>query len=83
MGRMEGWAEEAASIVFNNQDPLTQRVGTTVIIPGIFKKITLTLSYQYQLREHSWEVYDGNILQEIQTSEYFTNSLIGGVIWNF
>ncbi len=82
-GRMAGWSEKSAYIVYNNQDPVLLRSGLNIIIPDIAKGLSLTFRYQLQQREHSWEIDSGEIEPLIETKNYLTNSIIGGITWTF
>jgi hypothetical protein len=82
-GRMAGWSEKSAYIVYNNQDPILKRAGVNLMIPEIISGLSLTLRCQLQQREHSWQIYSGDELIEAPTKEYLSNSLIGGITWKF
>ncbi len=82
-GRMAGWSEKSAYIVYNNQDPILLRSGINIIIPDITKGFSLTFRYQLQQREHSWEIDKGEIEVLVETNKYLNNSIIGGVLWKF
>jgi len=82
-GSMSGWSEKSAYIVYNNQDPILYRLGTNLIIPDLFDRFSLTFRYQYQKREHAWEIYNGSQLEGTETKKYPSNSLIGGITWKF
>ena len=83
VGRMTSWSEKSAYIVYNNQDPILQRVGGNLIIPDIINGLSLNFRYQLQQREHSWEIWDGNTIDEQISKKYLSNSIIGGLSWKF
>lgn len=82
-GRMAGWTEKSAYVVYNNQDPILLRGGLNLILPELIKGISLNFRCQLQQRQHSWEIATGNGQSHWETKEYFTNSLIGGISWKF
>ena len=83
LGRMTGWTEKSAYIVYNNQDPILRRMGANIIIPEIIPGLSLTFRYQLQQREHSWSIFNGDELEGTETKKYLSNSLIGGITWKF
>ncbi len=82
-GKMAGWSEKSAYIVYNNQDPILLRSGLNLIIPDITKGLSLTFRYQLQQREHLWEIDNGDIQTLTESKKYLSNSFIGGITWKF
>jgi hypothetical protein len=82
-GRMEGWSEKSGYVVFNNQDPILSRSGINLLFPELISGLSLNFHFQLQTREHSWYMYNGDVLEGIETDIYLTTSLIGGLSWKF